>query len=71
MVLSSDFVFQHDNDPKHTSKVVQNYLSRKRIPVLPWPAQSPDMNPIENLRQYLDNHIPKSDRKNVGSLKNP
>ena len=44
-----DFVFQHDNDPKHTSHLVKNYLQNQQIEVLPWPPQIPDLNPIENL----------------------
>src|SRR5262249_8531840 len=44
-----EFFFQHDNDPKHTSKIVKNYLKYKRITVISWPSQSPDLNPIENI----------------------
>ena len=47
--LGADFKFQHDNDPKHTSKVVKAYLSNAKFVVLDWPSQSPDLNPIENI----------------------
>ena len=69
MGLGDNFVFQQDNDPKHTSKTVQKFLAQEKISVLPWPPQSPDLNPIENLWQYLDDHIPKSSRTNINSFK--
>jgi transposase len=54
---SSDFIFQHDNDPKHTSRHTKAWLSNHNLQVLPWPANSPDMNIIENLWEYLDRKV--------------
>ena len=39
-----DYIFQQDNYPKHAAKL---YFKSKQFKLLSWPAQSPDLNPIE------------------------
>ena len=68
MLITSghNWVFQQDNDPKHTSHDVQSDL-KSRLPrrVLPWPSYSPDLNPIENVWAVLKHNIEKRIKKMV------
>ena len=71
-VIGSNFIFQQNNDPKHTSKLCKNYLQNKekenQLRIMEWPAQSPNCNPIELLWDHLDRQIWKSKIMNSNDL---
>lgn len=43
------FIFMQDNAPCHKAAYVLEFLKENRVPLMEWPPQSPDLNPIENL----------------------
>ncbi|CAK9801759.1 Transposable element Tcb2 transposase [Anthophora quadrimaculata] len=52
-------VFMQDGAPCHTAKKIKIFLQEQKIPLLPWPGNSPDMNPIENVWEYLKRELAK------------
>lgn len=44
-----DPTFQQDNARPHVSRIVLTYLGMEGVRILPWPARSPDLSPIENV----------------------
>ena len=53
------YLFMQDNDPKHTSRRAREFFDAKGIEWWKTPAESPDLNPIENLWHEL--HSPHSE----------
>ncbi len=45
----ADFIFQQDLAPAHSAKGTKSWFNDHGVTVLDWPANSPDLNPIENL----------------------
>ncbi len=47
-------MLQHDNARPHVARICTQFLEAENIPVLAWPAYSPDMSPIEHVWDALD-----------------
>jgi transposase len=56
-------LFQEDNARPHKTKVASSFCAEKNLHILSWPAQSPDLNPIENLWADI--------KKNIRAYKKP
>lgn len=59
-VLPGEYWLQQDGAPCHTARATQSWCGRKLphfIPAQDWPANSPDLSPIENLWANIDYQI--------------
>ena len=60
-------ILMHDNARPHVARICRQFLNRNNVNVLPWPAVSPDMNPIEHILDYLGRKVRA--RGNVHNLR--
>ncbi len=65
----ADFIFQQDLAPAHTAKGTKSWFNDHGVTVLDWPANSPDLNPIENLWGIVKRKMRDNRPNNADDLK--
>ncbi len=65
----ADFIFQQDLAPAHTTKGTKSWFNDHGVTVLDWPANSPDLNPIENLWGIVKRKMRDTRPNNADELK--
>ncbi len=65
----ADFIFQQDLAPAHTAKSIKGWLNDHGVGVLDWPANSPDLKPIENIWGIVKSKMRNKRPKNADELK--
>lgn len=50
-------IFQQDNARPHTANVIRDFFDDEEIKLLPWPARSPDLSPIEQVWDEMERRI--------------
>ena len=68
---SRQVYFMHDNAAVHKGRPAWEHLFANEVESIPWPANSPDLNPIENvwsmMKYYIRNSIRSLTRRGSGT----
>ncbi len=64
-IKDADFIFQQDLAPAHTAKNTKIWLNDHGVGVLDWPANSPDLKPIESLWDIVKRKMRNKRRERV------
>jgi hypothetical protein len=71
---SNRFIFMHDGAPCHKAKLIIDYFHQQRVTLLPWPGNSPELNPIENIwslvKQLMSEQTIKTRREMIVAVNN-
>ncbi len=65
----ADLIFQRDVAPAHTAQSTKSWFNDHGVTVLDWPANSPDLNPIENIWGFVKRKMRDTRPNNVDDLK--
>ncbi len=65
----ADFIFQQDLAPAHTAKGTESWFNDHGVTVLDWPANSTDLNLIENLWGIVKRKMRDTRPNNADELK--
>ena len=57
-----------DNRLHCVTQGIKTFFSEEYVTVMEWPAQSPDMNPIENVWKLLNERAKEKNPRNVEEL---
>ncbi|GFW89758.1 transposable element Tcb2 transposase [Trichonephila clavipes] len=55
--VGPNFIFMDYNVPCHRAVLIDNFLETENIQCMSWPANSPDLNPIEHVWNMLGRQI--------------
>ena len=61
-------IFMQDGAPCHRSKLVTIFLKKKKVKVLDWPGNSPDLNPIEHLWAVIKDKVAEKQPSSLPDL---